>query len=131
MADLRAKNKLMMLAYGGAKDSYAGNSEVLAVRQQVASLNGNQLPEDAAKATKDINVKLATFGGVVPAKGGGGGGRVNTLLRVGGLGLCRAKIPSAFEINRIARAVHGPVPIRLTVQLKAEILSPSFIGRLL
>jgi photosystem II stability/assembly factor-like uncharacterized protein len=80
MADLRAKNKLILLAYQGAKDSYAGNSEVLAVRQQVASLNGNQLPEDAAKATKDINVKLATFGGVVasrggPGAGGGGGGR--------------------------------------------------------
>lgn len=75
MADLRAKNKLMMLAYQGAKDSYARNSEVLAVRQQVASLNSNQLPEDVAKATKDISVKLATFGGVAPAKGGGGGGR--------------------------------------------------------
>jgi photosystem II stability/assembly factor-like uncharacterized protein len=80
MADLRAKNKLILLAYQGAKDSYAGNSEVLAVRQQVASLNGNQLPEDAAKATKDISVKLATFGGVVasrggPGAGGGGGGR--------------------------------------------------------
>jgi hypothetical protein len=80
MADLRAKNKLILLAYQGAKDSYAGNSEVLAVRQQVASLNGNPLSEDLAKATKDINAKLATFGGVVAgrgsrAAGGGGGGR--------------------------------------------------------
>jgi photosystem II stability/assembly factor-like uncharacterized protein len=80
MADLRAKNKLILLAYQGAKDSYAGNSEVLAVRQHVASLNDNQLSEDVAKATKDINVKLATFGGVVPVvggrgAGGGGGGR--------------------------------------------------------
>lgn len=74
MADLRAKNKLMLLAYQGAKDSYAGNSEVLTVRQQVASLGGNQLPDDVAKATKDIDVKLATFGGVVPGRGGGGGG---------------------------------------------------------
>lgn len=77
MANLRAKNRLMLLAYEGAKVSYAGNSEVLAVRQQVASLNHNQLPEDVAKTTKDIDVKLATFGGVVANRGGGfgGGGR--------------------------------------------------------
>ncbi|HEV2313672.1 MAG TPA: hypothetical protein VGR94_00060 [Candidatus Acidoferrales bacterium] len=74
MADLRAKNKLMMLAYQGAKDSNTGNSEVLAVRQQVASLKGNQLPEDVAKAAKDIDVKLATFGGVVANLGAGGFG---------------------------------------------------------
>jgi hypothetical protein len=83
MANLRAKNKLMLLAYVGAKVSYAGNSEVLAVRQQMASLNHNQLPEDVAKTTKDINAKLATFGGVVANRGGGGGaggrGRGDTL----------------------------------------------------
>lgn len=72
MADLRAKNRLMMLAYLGAKDSYAGNSEVLAVREQMASLYGDKLPEDIAKATKEINVKLASFGGVVAREGGGG-----------------------------------------------------------
>lgn len=75
MADLSAKNKLMMLAFQGAKDSFAGNSEVLAIRQQVASLSAAQLPEDVAKATKDINVKLANFGGIVAARGEGGGGR--------------------------------------------------------
>jgi len=88
MTDLRAKNKLMMLAYQGAKDSYSGNSEVLAVRQQVASLNGNQLPDDVAKATKDINVKLATFGGIVAARGqgpGGGGGRGRDALPPGAM----------------------------------------------
>ena len=83
MADLRAKNKLMMLAYQGAKDSNAGNSEVLAVRQQVASLKGNKLPEDVAKATKDIDVKLATFGGVAASRVavafGGPRGRGNVL----------------------------------------------------
>jgi hypothetical protein len=63
-----------LLAYQRAKDSYAGNSEVLAVRQQVASLNGNQTSGDVAKATKDINVKLAAFGGVVGGRGAGGGG---------------------------------------------------------
>jgi hypothetical protein len=68
----------MMLAYLSAKDSYAGNSEVLAVRQQMASLNGDKLPEDVAKATKDINVKLASFGGVIAREGGGGGRRGET-----------------------------------------------------
>jgi hypothetical protein len=74
MAGLRAKNKLMLLAYHGAKDSYAGNSEVLAVRQQVASLTANQLPDDVAKARTDIDTKLATLGGVVAGRGGRGGG---------------------------------------------------------
>jgi hypothetical protein len=74
MADLRAKNKLMLLAYEGSKDSNAGNSEVLAVRQQVASLSANRLPADVAKATTDIDAKLAAFGGVVAGRGGRGGG---------------------------------------------------------
>jgi photosystem II stability/assembly factor-like uncharacterized protein len=74
MADLRAKNKLILLAYQGAKDANAGNSEVLAVRQQVTSLSSGQLPDGVAKATKDIEVKLATFGGVVAGRGGRGGG---------------------------------------------------------
>jgi photosystem II stability/assembly factor-like uncharacterized protein len=74
MADLRAKNKVMMLAYEGSKSSNAGNSEVLAVRQQVASLSAGQLPADVAKATADISTKLATFGGVVAGRGGRGGG---------------------------------------------------------
>jgi hypothetical protein len=74
MADLRAKNKLMLLTYNGSKDSNAGNSEVLAVRRQVASLNANQLPADVAKATTDIDAKLGTFGGIVAGRGGRGGG---------------------------------------------------------
>lgn len=74
MAALQLKNKLMMSAYEEAKDSYAGNSEVLAVRQQVTALSGNKLPDDVAKATKAIDVKLATFGGVVANREGGGFG---------------------------------------------------------
>lgn len=81
MADLRAKNKLVLLAYEGAKEANAGNSEVLAVRQQVTSLSGGQIPDDVAKASKDMEVKLASFGGIVPRRGeggfGGGGGRGN------------------------------------------------------
>ncbi|HYL62714.1 MAG TPA: glycoside hydrolase [Candidatus Methylomirabilis sp.] len=74
MADLRTKNELMLLAYQGAKDSYAGNSEVLAVRQQVASISANQLPTDVAKAKTDLDAKLATFGGIVADRSGRGGG---------------------------------------------------------
>jgi len=74
MADLRAKNKIMLLAYEKSKDSNTGNSEVLAVRQQVASLNSIQLPADVAKAKTDLDTKLATFGGIVAGRGGRGGG---------------------------------------------------------
>jgi photosystem II stability/assembly factor-like uncharacterized protein len=87
MADLRAKNRLLMSAYQGAKDSNSGNAEVLAIRQQVTALSAGQLPEDVAKATKDIDVKLATFGGVVPNREGGGfgGGRRGNELPPGAI----------------------------------------------
>ena len=78
MVNLRAKNKLMLLASEGARASYAGNSEVLAVRQQVASMSGNQLPADVTKAKKDLDAKLASFGGIEAGRGRGagpGGGR--------------------------------------------------------
>jgi hypothetical protein len=74
MADLRSKNRLILLAFQGAKDANAGNSEVLAVRQQVDAMGHNQLPSDVAKATKDLGTKLATFGGIEVARGGRGGG---------------------------------------------------------
>ena len=43
---------------------------MLAVRQQVASLSANRLPVDVAKATTDIDAKLAAFGVVVAGRGG-------------------------------------------------------------
>jgi len=73
MADLRAKNRLLLLAYEGAKNSNTGNSEVLALRQQVASLKAKQLAVDVAKATTDMDTKLAKFGGVVADRTGRGG----------------------------------------------------------
>jgi len=91
MADLRAKNKVMLLAYEGAKTSNAGNSEVLAVRQQVAALSAGQLPADVAKAATDINTKLATFGGIVAGRGGRGGGGGG-----GGRGRGGAPVPGAM-----------------------------------
>jgi hypothetical protein len=93
MADLRAKNKIMLLAYQGAKDSNTGNSEVLAMRQQVAALSGGQLPDDVAKATKDLDTKLATFGGVVAGRGGRGGGGGGG----GGRGRGDAAAPNAIK----------------------------------
>jgi photosystem II stability/assembly factor-like uncharacterized protein len=74
MADLRAKNRWILSAYEAAKDSFAGNSEVLAMRQQVASMKGSQLPDDVAKAAKDIEAKLVSFGGIVAAPAGQGAG---------------------------------------------------------
>jgi photosystem II stability/assembly factor-like uncharacterized protein len=73
MAALRSKNKLLMSAFQGAKDSFAGNSEVLAIRQQISSLKSSQ-SEDVAKAAKDTDKKLATFGGVAANREGGGFG---------------------------------------------------------
>ena len=95
MADLRAKNKVILLAYQGAKDSNAGNSEVLAVRQQMAALStsssGGQLPADVATAATALNTKLATFGGVVAGRGGRGGGGGG-----GGRGRGGAPVPGAI-----------------------------------
>ena len=94
MADLRAKNKVMLLAYQGAKDSNTGNSEVLAVRQQVAALSGGQLSDDVAKAAKDLDTKLATFGGIVAGRGGRGGGGGGA---GGGRGRGEAAAPNAIK----------------------------------
>jgi photosystem II stability/assembly factor-like uncharacterized protein len=71
VAALQSQHKLTMLAYQAMKDSYAANEAVAAARAQVSASGG-----DAAKA-KDLDTKLATFGGAVPAggRGGFGGGR--------------------------------------------------------
>ncbi|HZU21760.1 MAG TPA: hypothetical protein VE998_02945, partial [Terriglobales bacterium] len=73
MNDLRAKNRMLMLAYEGARNANAGNSEVLAVRQQVASLKARQIAAEVAAATSEIETKLATFGGVAADRSGRGG----------------------------------------------------------
>ena len=74
MAALRAQNKLMLAAWQGMKDAYAGNDEVAAVRAQVATLAAGNLPPDLAAATTALDAKLATFGGVTGRGGRGGGG---------------------------------------------------------
>jgi photosystem II stability/assembly factor-like uncharacterized protein len=73
LAALKSQHKLTLLAYQAMKDSYAANDEVKAVREQVAAL-ASQGGDAGAKA-KEIDTKLAAFGGSVPAGGRGGGGR--------------------------------------------------------
>ncbi len=90
MSDLRAKNKLMMLGFDAAKATNNGNSEVLAVRTQIATLQLGQLPPDVAAAATNTATKLATFGGVVAGRGGRGGGGG------GGRGRGGAPVPGAI-----------------------------------
>ncbi len=74
MSALRSQNRLMMGAYQGMKDADAGNSEVAAVRAQVAALASANLPPDVATAATAFDAKLATFGGATGRGGRGGGG---------------------------------------------------------
>ena len=68
---LKAQNTLTMKAYQGMKDSYAANEEVSAARAQLKSAAAGQ--GDAAAKAKELDTKLAAFGG--PQEGGGRGGR--------------------------------------------------------
>ena len=72
LSALKSQHRLTMLAYHGMRDSYSGNEEVAATRAQVASLT--QLPSDVAAQAKELETKLATFGGAVEGRGGRGGG---------------------------------------------------------
>ena len=74
LSALKSQNRLTMLAYQGLKDSYSGNEEVAAVRAQIASLTQGQPPADVATHAKELDAKLATFGGAVEGRGGRGGG---------------------------------------------------------
>jgi photosystem II stability/assembly factor-like uncharacterized protein len=70
---LNSQHKLTMLAYQGMKDSYSANEEVAAARAQLAPVMQSSTADVAAKA-KELDTKLATFGGPVEARGGRGGG---------------------------------------------------------
>jgi len=72
MSSLRAQDKLAMAAVEGMKISYAANSEVAAVRAQLAAIPRGALPTEVATAATALDTKLATFGG--PQRGGRGGG---------------------------------------------------------
>ena len=71
LAALKSQHKLTLLAYQGMKDTFSANEEVAAARAQVAAL---AQPADAAAKAKELDAKLATFGGVEGRGGRGGGG---------------------------------------------------------
>ena len=71
LAALKSQHALTSLAYQGMKDSYAGNEEVAAARAKLTSAAGGQ--GDAATKAKELETKLATFGGTT-GRGGRGGG---------------------------------------------------------
>lgn len=74
MNALRAQHRLIMRAYQGMKDSYAGDEEVAAIRAEVTALDGRHPPADVATAAKALDTKLGTFGGATAGRGGRGGG---------------------------------------------------------
>jgi len=75
MAGIRQKNELMVGAWQLAKATYAGNSEVEALRGQVAALNASNPAANVAAQVTAFNAKLAAFGGGGAGRGGRGGGR--------------------------------------------------------
>jgi hypothetical protein len=104
MAALRAQNKLALAAVQGMKDSYAANSEVAAVRAQLAAIPRGSLPPDVATAAAALDTKLATFGG--PQRGGrgpGGGGGFGGPARLPG------SVLSFIAINNLFNTVLGPL----------------------
>jgi len=105
MAALRAQDKLAMAAVQGMKDSYSANSEVAAVRAELAAIPRNSLPADVATAATALDTKLATFGG--PQRGGGrgpgGGGGFGGPVRTPG------SLLSFIAINNLFNTVLGPL----------------------
>ncbi len=77
MAALRAQNKLTLLSVQGMEQSFAGNQEVKAVKDQLAALTHGNLPADVAAQAKALDASLTKIGGIVPT-GLGGGGPVRT-----------------------------------------------------
>src|SRR6185295_18979880 len=105
MAALRAQDKLAMAVVQGMKDSYAANSEVAAMRAQLATILLRQpLFADVATATTALDTKLATFGGLQRGGGRGPGG--------GGFG-APARVPGSLlsfvAVNNLFNTVLGPL----------------------
>ena len=105
MAALRAQDKLAMATVQGMKDSYAANSEVAAVRAQLAAIPKSSLQADVATAASALDAKLATFGG--PQRGGrgpgGGGGGFGAPVRAPG------SLLTFIAINNLFNTVLGPL----------------------
>jgi hypothetical protein len=88
LSALKSQNKLTTLAYQGMKDSYAGNEEVAAARAKLAAAAAGQ--GDAAAKARELDTKLAAFGGAMAGRGGRGGGG-------GGGGRGGAAAPGAMQ----------------------------------
>jgi photosystem II stability/assembly factor-like uncharacterized protein len=69
MAELRAQNRLSLLAMHGMEQSYDAHEEVQAVKDQLASLMHGSLPADVAAQAKTLDADLTKIGGVVPPPG--------------------------------------------------------------
>jgi hypothetical protein len=107
LAALRAQDNLAMAAVQGMKDSYAANSEVAAVRAQIAAIPRGSLSADVATAATALDTKLATIGGPQrggrgPGGGGGGGGGFGAPVRAPGSLLTFIAVNNLF--NTCARA---------------------------
>jgi hypothetical protein len=102
MSALRAQEKLAMAAVQGMKDSYAANSEVAAVRAQLAAIPKSSMPADVMTAATILDTKLATFGG--PQLGGRGPG-------VGGGRFARVpgSLLSFIAVNNLFNTILGPL----------------------
>ena len=74
MSAIKAQHKLMIAAYDGMKQAYAGNDEVSAVRSEITALG--TLPADVASMVTAVDAKLNAVGSAAGGRGGrGGGGR--------------------------------------------------------
>ncbi len=73
MAALRVQNQLTLLSVQGMEQSFTGNQEVKAVKDQLAALTQGHLPDDVAAQAKALNASLTKIGGIVPTGFGGGG----------------------------------------------------------
>jgi hypothetical protein len=74
LAALKSQHAWTLLAYQAMKDTFSANEDVAATRAQVAALMQGQPPADLASRAKELDTKLATFGGAVEGRGGRGGG---------------------------------------------------------
>src|ERR1051325_2335988 len=92
-----------MAAVQGMRESYAANSEVAAVRAQLAAIPKSSMPADVVTAATALDTKLATCGG--PQRGGRGPG--------GGGGGFNARVPgsllSFIAVNNLFNTVLGPL----------------------
>jgi hypothetical protein len=105
MAALRTQDKLAMATVQGMKDSFAANSEVAAMRAQLAAIPRSSLPAEVTTAMTALDTKLATLGG--PQRGGrgfgGGGGGFGAPARVPG------SLLTFIAINNLYNTVLGPL----------------------